>query len=288
MASVLKKLLNKKEEEENPSVADSNDDSNIPEEENKEDSVDSPNDNEDQDGEEGAAENKVDTTDDLRAFKDPEPASKEWKNRQRTLVVCSRGIAGRMRHLVQDLTDMIPNTKKESKLNRKDAKDVIDEMCFEKSCNNCMFFEQRKQKDLFMWLSKSPVGPSAKFLITNIHTSDELKLTGNCLKFSRPILSFDAEFDTAPHLRLIKELLLQTFNTPKNHPKSKPFIDHVLSFKMHDNRVWFRAYQIMNQHEEKFTEKDDIEKLVLIEIGPRMTMQPIKIFNDSLGGKALW
>ena len=288
MASVLKKLLNKKEEEENPSVADSNDDSNIPEEENKEDSVDSPIDNEDQDGEEGAAENKVDTTDDLRAFKDPEPASKEWKNRQRTLVVCSRGIAGRMRHLVQDLTDMIPNTKKESKLNRKDAKDVIDEMCFEKSCNNCMFFEQRKQKDLFMWLSKSPVGPSAKFLITNIHTSDELKLTGNCLKFSRPILSFDAEFDTAPHLRLIKELLLQTFNTPKNHPKSKPFIDHVLSFKMHDNRVWFRAYQIMNQHEEKFTEKDDIEKLVLIEIGPRMTMQPIKIFNDSLGGKALW
>ena len=68
-----------------------------------------------------------------------------------------------MRHLVKDLTDMIPNTKLESKVNRKDAVDVIDELCFEKSCNNCMFFEQRKQKDLFMWLSKSPVGPSAKF-----------------------------------------------------------------------------------------------------------------------------
>ena len=78
------------------------------------------------------------------------------------------------------------------------------------------------------------------------------------------------------------------FNTPKNHPKSKPFIDHVLSFKLHDNRIWFRAYQILNQHEEMFTEKDDIEKLVLIEIGPRMTLQPIKIFNGSLGGGALW
>ena len=44
----------------------------------------------------------------------------------------------------------------------------------------------------------------------------------------------------------------------------------------------------MNQHEEKFTEKDDVEKLVLIEIGPRMTLQPIKIFDDSLGGKSLW
>ncbi len=86
----------------------------------------------------------------------------------------------------------------------------------------------------------------------------------------------------------MKEMLCQIFNTPKNHPKSKPFIDHVLSFKLHDDRIWFRAYQIMNQHEEKFTEKDDIEKLVLIEIGPRMTLQPIKIFEGSLGGKALW
>ena len=95
-----------------------------------------------------SAEEEVDAAynsdDDLRAFKDPDPASREWKNRQRTLVVCSRGIAGRMRHLVKDLTDMIPNTKLESKLNRKDAGDVIDELCYEKSCNNCMFFEQRK------------------------------------------------------------------------------------------------------------------------------------------------
>ena len=133
----------------------------------------------------------LDPENDLRAFKDPDPASKEWKNRQRTLVICSRGIAGRMRHLVKDLQDLIPNTKMESKVNRKDVGDVVDEMCFEKSCNNCMFFEQRKQKDLFMWLSKSPVGPSAKLLVTNIHTSDELKLTGNCLKYSRPLLSFD-------------------------------------------------------------------------------------------------
>lgn len=87
---------------------------------------------------------------------------------------------------------------------------------------------------------------------------------------------------------MIKEMLIQIFNTPKNHPKSKPFIDHVLSFNVHDGRVWFRCYQIMNQHEEKFTEKCDIQKLVLIEIGPRMTLQPIKIFDDTLGGEALW
>jgi ribosome biogenesis protein BRX1 len=124
--------------------------------------------------------------------------------------------------------------------------------------------------------------------VTNIHTSDELKLSGNCLKFSRPLLSFDQGFEGSVHLQLIKELLVQMFNTPKNHPKSKPFIDHVLSFKLHDNRIWFRAYQVLNQHEEKFTAKDDVEKLVLIEIGPRMTLQPIKIFEGSIGGAALW
>ena len=93
-----------------------------------------------------------------------------------------------------------------------------------------------------MWASKSPNGPSIKFLVTNIHTTGELKLTGNCLKYSRPLLSFDGGFDDSVHTKLIKEMLLQIFNTPKNHPKSKPFIDHVLSFNIHDGRIWFRAY----------------------------------------------
>lgn len=37
-----------------------------------------------------------------------------------------------------------------------------------------------------------------------------------------------------------------------------------------------------------FTEKDDVEKLLLIEIGPRMTLQPVKLFQESMGGQALW
>jgi ribosome biogenesis protein BRX1 len=35
---------------------------------------------------------------------------------------------------------------------------------------------------------------------------DELKMTGNCLKGSRPILSFDKNFESEPHLILIKEV----------------------------------------------------------------------------------
>jgi ribosome biogenesis protein BRX1 len=99
-----------------------------------------------------------------------------------------------------------------------------------------------------------------------------LKLTGNSLKYSRPLLSFDKSFDETPHLSLLKEMLIHAFNTPKNHPKSKPFIDHVLSFNYQDGRVWFRNYQVVNQDEKKFTEKDDIENLMLIEIGPRFCL----------------
>jgi hypothetical protein len=38
---------------------------------------------------------------------------------------------------------------------------------------------------------------------------DELKLTGNHLKGSRPVLSFSSEFDQLPHLQVTKELLIQ-------------------------------------------------------------------------------
>lgn len=119
---------------------------------------------------------------------------------------------------------------------------------------------------------------------------DELKLTGNNLKYSRPLLSFDGSFsdERLPHLHLAKELLSHCFNAPKNHPKSKPFIDHVISFNYYDGRIWFRHYQILNQHEEKFTAEDDIDKLVLIEVGPRFAMNPIKAFEGSMGGEALW
>ena len=141
-----------------------------------------------------------------------------------------------------------------------------------------------------MWISKSPNGPAFKFSIQNIHTMEELKLSGNNLKYSRPFLSFDSKFDDAsqPHLQLAKEMLSHIFNTPKNHPKSKPFIDHVLTFNICDGRIWFRNYQILNQDEEKFTAKDDISKLVLIAIGPRFAMNPIKAFQGSMGGEALW
>lgn len=39
--------------------------------------------------------------------------------------------------------------------------------------------------------------------------------------------------------------IFQTFYTPENHPKSKPYFDHVINFGLTpDKRVWIRFYAV--------------------------------------------
>src|SRR4051794_35674599 len=73
---------------------------------------------------------------------------------------------------------------------------------------------------------------------------EELNFIGNCLKGSRPILSFDAAFEKQAHLRVIKELFTQIFGVPKTSRKVKPFVDHVMAFSIADGKIWVRVYQI--------------------------------------------
>lgn len=188
----------------------------------------------------------------------------------------SRGINFRTRHLMQDLRTMMPHTKADTKMDRKDKLFVVNEVCEIKNCNKCIFFEAKKKQDLYMWISNVPHGPSAKFLVQNVHTLAELKMTGNCLKGSRPLLSFDPTFEKEPHYALLKELFIQTFSTPQYHPKSQPFVDHILTFTIADNRIWFRNYQIIE------------EDGSLVEIGPRFVLNLIKIFQGSFGGATLY
>ena len=98
----------------------------------------------------------------------------------------------------------------------------------------------------------------------------ELKFTGNCLRGSRPILSFSEEFDTLVHYKLIKELFTQIFGVPNHHPKSQPFFDHVFTFAVLDNRIWFRNYQILSKEG------------ALVEIGPRFVLNPVSIFQNGI------
>lgn len=70
------------------------------------------------------------------------------------------------------------------------------------SCNQGIYLESRKRL-AYLWLTHFPNGPSVKFLLHNMHTSKELKFTGNCLKGTRPMISFDKSFAGVPHLELI-------------------------------------------------------------------------------------
>ncbi|KAG2485436.1 hypothetical protein HYH03_015815 [Edaphochlamys debaryana] len=212
-------------------------------------------------------------------------AGASFKNKEKVLILSTRGCTYRYRHLMEDVMALLPHSKKESKLDTKSDRGVLNEVADLKGCSAVLFFEVRKKQDLYLWLSKTPDGPSVKFHVANVHTMAEVKLSGNHLKGSRPVLSFDAAFDAQPHTQLLKEMLTQTFATPKRHHKAKPFFDHVLSFTLADGRVWVRNYQLVVPPDKKRIHPDNAS---LVEVGPRFCLNPIKIFAGSFGGTTLY
>lgn len=94
----------------------------------------------------------------------------------------------------------------DSKLDSKNQLGLLPELADLHNCNNAVYLEARRHEDLYMWVAKTPNGPSIKLHVQNIHTMDELKMTGNCLKGSRGLLSFDKAFEETEWGRLTKEL----------------------------------------------------------------------------------
>ncbi|KAH9001098.1 ribosome biogenesis protein BRX1 [Lactarius akahatsu] len=212
-------------------------------------------------------------------------ATKKKKNKQRVLLLSSRGITHRMRHLMNDLETLLPHVKKDSKLDSKNHLHLLPELADLHSCNNTLYFEARRHEDLYLWAAKTPNGPSIKLHVQNVHTMDELKMTGNCLKGSRGLLSFDAAFEETEWGRLTKELFTHIFGVPPQARRAKPFIDHILTFSILDSKIWFRNFQIV--------EKDPLQpngppEMSLIEIGPRFVLTPIRIFEGAFGGATVF
>ncbi|KAJ8323324.1 hypothetical protein BDV3_004257 [Batrachochytrium dendrobatidis] len=212
--------------------------------------------------------------------------SSAQKYKQRVLLIASRGITYRYRHLMNEMHTLLPHSKKDAKLDSKSHLEDLNELAELNNCNNCLYFEVRKHQDMYLWMSKTPNGPSVKFMVRNVHTMDELKMTGNCLKGSRPVLSFDKTFDLEPHLQLLKEMFTQTFAVPRTSRKIKPFIDHIMSFSILDNKIWLRNFQIIEKIPEKGLSKEP--EISLVEIGPRCVLDIIRIFDGSFGGSTLY
>ena len=82
--------------------------------------------------------------------------------------------------MMVDFQSLLPHSKKDVKMDKKDRLTTINEIAEIKNCNrfsfnseivnhfsysSCrvLYFEERKRKDLYIWLSLTPNGPSAKF-----------------------------------------------------------------------------------------------------------------------------
>jgi ribosome biogenesis protein BRX1 len=109
------------------------------------------------------------------------------KNKQRVLILSSRGITHRQRHLMNDLAAMLPHGKKDAKLDTKSKLFHLNELADLYNCNNVLFFEARKRgQDLYMWMSKAPNGPSMKLHLQNC-TSRVGQLTVVHTTYDRPV-----------------------------------------------------------------------------------------------------
>eukprot|EP00753_Platysulcus_tardus_P000639 PLAT10609.1.p2 GENE.PLAT10609.1~~PLAT10609.1.p2 ORF type:complete len:434 (-),score=200.51 PLAT10609.1:107-1309(-) len=210
----------------------------------------------------------------------------------RVLLLSSRGLTASTRFLIKDIQRLLPHHKRDVKFDNKTRLAEIASIAEMKGCQHTVFFETRRRKELYLWLARMPAGPSVRFQVQNVHTMNELKLTGNCLLGARVLLNFDAAFDAEPHWRLLREMLTQIFATPAGHPKSKPFVDHVMSFMIADNRIWVRHYQIADGSETTSQElralKSGKDLLQLVEIGPRFVLNVVRIFAGAFGGPTLY
>lgn len=67
-------------------------------------------------------------------------------------------------------------------MDAKDRLSTINEIAEIKSCNSTLFFECRKKADLFLWMSKTPNGPSVKFHVLNGECRLRSSTTQSCAR----------------------------------------------------------------------------------------------------------
>ena len=201
------------------------------------------------------------------------------KNKQRCLILGTRMISKKERYLLRDFHDLIPHSMLSSKVTvQKSLVNLMKELVDLHSCNTSIFLNAKKNGTV-LWASQGVKGPSVSFVLKSLSTASELKMQGNCLKYSRPLLHFDKEFQEFAHLRVIQSLFNMIFGSPKGHPKAKPFFDHMFCFFYYDGHIWFRNYQISTGA------KTDME---LTEIGPRFCLYPVALIDGFFQGECIW
>ncbi|SCL96908.1 ribosome biogenesis protein BRX1 homolog, putative [Plasmodium chabaudi chabaudi] len=267
------------EEEEDDEEEEEEEDDEEEEEEEEEEENEEEEDEEEEEGEK-------DETEDPYLLKDATYIKKNdlWKMRQKVLIVRSPLKKKNCQSFIDNLKLLLPHHKMESKWSKKEKKIDLSNICYSSNCSNLIFFDIKRNRHC-LWICRNKTGPSLYFEILDYIPLHSLAFPGNCLLYSRPLLIFSKLFDELEHLKLIKEMFIQVFGTPKYHPLSKPFYDHCYNFYYIKDLIYFRHYQILPT---TLADSNNINKQKLVEIGPQFTLHIIKIFDKFFKGNVIY
>ena len=136
------------------------------------------------------------------------------------LVLGTRGLKARHRHLMRDLLRLLPHGVPGSKLDTsEDGLAGVVSACEDADCSAALLLDARDGQRLFMWAASCPNGPSAMFRVRNVHTVAELNLEAHRCAGVRNLLSFDASFETSANRKVIKALLVNALSVPRGAAK---------------------------------------------------------------------
>jgi ribosome biogenesis protein BRX1 len=161
---------------------------------------------------------------------------------------------------------MIPHAKKDQALRSSEFIN-LGNIASDRHCDTIGLFETRHRAvngECYLWIARTPEGPSVNFFIEDAQCIRWLRLIGNCLKGSRPILQFDPALEDDGVYAVAKNLLFRLFAVPFQDPHSKPFVDRTMTFLRDGEAIVIRHYQIQWGDDGTTTE--------LAEIGPRVRL----------------
>ena len=136
------------------------------------------------------------------------------------LVLGTRGLKARHRHLMRDCLRLLPHGKPGLKLDAFEAGlgEVVT-ACEDANCNTALLFDARDPKRLYLWAAGCPAGPSAMLRVQNVHTVAELNMDAHRCGGVRNLLAFDKAFEISSERRVLKALLTRVFSVPRGAVK---------------------------------------------------------------------
>lgn len=203
------------------------------------------------------------------------------KSSDTLLVLGTRGLKSRHRHLLKDLQRILPHGRPSAKMGTEDGLKKVRALCEEADVDNALLLDARDPHRLYMWAAGCPDGPSAMFRVHNVHTVAELQFEARRCAGVRNLLSFDTGFEASAEKRVIKALLTRAFTVPRAavtpQDSGAHRVKHAVNFGLVGGRIWVRVYRI-NQ------ETIPGAGLDVVEIGPRMVLEPVRIIAGGFEG----